>query len=46
MVTIEMSEFKFTPAEIRLKPGTCEIGCHLPGHYEAGMRGRIVVEAA
>ena len=25
------------------KPGGFEIGCHLPGHYRAGMVGRIIV---
>jgi uncharacterized cupredoxin-like copper-binding protein len=25
------------------KPGRFEIGCHLPGHYGAGMMGRITV---
>jgi P-type Cu+ transporter len=28
------------------KPGELLIGCHLPGHYDAGMRGTIVVEPA
>ena len=26
------------------KPGKVEMACHLPGHYEAGMKGDIVVE--
>lgn len=26
------------------KPGKVEVACHLPGHYEAGMKGDIVVE--
>jgi uncharacterized cupredoxin-like copper-binding protein len=26
------------------EPGTVEFACHLPGHYEYGMRGEIVVE--
>ncbi len=30
-------------AVVDLKPGTYEIACLLPGHYEAGMKGRIVV---
>jgi P-type Cu+ transporter len=25
------------------QPGTLEFGCHIPGHYPAGMRGTIVV---
>ncbi len=25
------------------KKGTFEMGCHIPGHYEAGMKGRWVV---
>ncbi|MDR5694804.1 MAG: cupredoxin domain-containing protein [Armatimonadota bacterium] len=33
-------EIKFTP----IKAGTFEIGCHLPGHYEAGMKGTMVVK--
>lgn len=31
---------------IDLKPGTYEMGCLIPGHYEAGMKGRIVVGEA
>lgn len=27
------------------KPGTLEYGCHVPGHYAAGMRGMIAVQA-
>jgi uncharacterized cupredoxin-like copper-binding protein len=27
------------------KPGTFAFACLIPGHYEAGMRGRIVVAA-
>ena len=34
------AEIKFTPT----KAGTFEIGCHLPGHYEAGMKGTMVVK--
>ncbi|MDR5694428.1 MAG: cupredoxin domain-containing protein [Armatimonadota bacterium] len=34
------AEIKFTPT----KAGTFEIGCHLPGHYEAGMKGTLVVK--
>jgi len=30
---------RFTPK----KKGTFEVGCHIPGHYEAGMKGRWVV---
>ena len=26
------------------KPGTYEFACLLPGHYEAGMHGTVVVE--
>lgn len=29
---------------VDLKPGIYEVGCFLPGHYEAGMKGIIVVE--
>jgi len=25
-------------------PGTVELACHVPGHYEAGMVSRIIVE--
>jgi uncharacterized cupredoxin-like copper-binding protein len=25
------------------QPGTLEIGCHVPGHYAAGMRGTITI---
>ncbi len=28
---------------IDLKPGTYEFGCFVPGHYEAGMKGKITV---
>jgi uncharacterized cupredoxin-like copper-binding protein len=28
------------------RPGTFEFACNVPGHYEAGMRGRITVAAA
>ncbi|MBI4362938.1 MAG: nitrite reductase, copper-containing [Euryarchaeota archaeon] len=28
---------------IDLRPGTYEMGCHIPGHYEAGMKGRVIV---
>lgn len=28
---------------VDLEPGTYEIGCHIPGHYEAGMRTTITV---
>jgi len=28
---------------VELKEGTYEMGCHLPGHFEAGMKGDIVV---
>jgi uncharacterized cupredoxin-like copper-binding protein len=28
------------------QPGTLEYGCHVPGHYPAGMRGTIVVTPA
>jgi uncharacterized cupredoxin-like copper-binding protein len=24
-------------------PGTLEYGCHVPGHYPAGMRGTITI---
>lgn len=34
------AEIRFTPK----KPGTFELGCHLPGHYEAGMKGTLVVK--
>ena len=27
------------------QPGTLEYGCHVPGHYPAGMRGTITVTA-
>lgn len=30
---------RFTPK----KKGTFEVGCHIPGHYEAGMKGRWVI---
>ncbi|MBO0884894.1 MAG: multicopper oxidase domain-containing protein, partial [Mycobacterium sp.] len=25
------------------QPGTLEYGCHVPGHYGAGMRGTITI---
>ena len=28
---------------VELKEGTYEIGCYLPGHFEAGMKGKLVV---
>ena len=28
------------------QPGTLEYGCHVPGHYPAGMRGTITVTPA
>ncbi|MEM3087397.1 MAG: copper-containing nitrite reductase [Halobacteria archaeon] len=31
---------------IELRAGTYEAGCHIPGHYEAGMKGKIVVQGA
>lgn len=34
------AELKFTPT----RKGTFEIGCHYEGHYEAGMRGVLVVK--
>ncbi len=42
MVTLAPAErvvLRFTP----VKKGSFEMGCHLPGHYEAGMKGRWVV---
>ena len=27
------------------EPGTVEMACHLPGHYDFGMRGEIDVVA-
>jgi uncharacterized cupredoxin-like copper-binding protein len=43
MVTLAPGEqvvLRFTP----VKKGSFEMGCHLPGHYEAGMKGRWVVQ--
>ncbi len=34
------AELKFTPT----RKGTFEIGCHVAGHYEAGMKGVLVVK--
>jgi len=34
------AELKFTPT----RTGTFEIGCHVEGHYEAGMKGVLVVK--
>ena len=34
------AELKFTPS----RKGTFEIGCHVEGHYEAGMKGVLVVK--
>lgn len=31
--------------KVILEPGTWELGCYEPGHYEAGMHRRLVVEA-
>lgn len=28
---------------VDLKEGTYVIGCHIPGHYESGMKGKLVV---
>jgi len=42
MVTLAPGErvvLRFTPT----KKGTFEMGCHVPGHYEAGMKGKWVV---
>jgi uncharacterized cupredoxin-like copper-binding protein len=30
--------------EVRLEPGTWELGCFEPGHYEAGMHRQLIVE--
>jgi uncharacterized cupredoxin-like copper-binding protein len=34
------AELSFTPT----RKGTFEIGCHIEGHYEAGMKGTLVVK--
>jgi len=34
------AELKFTP----VRKGTFEMGCHVEGHYEAGMKGVLVVK--
>ncbi len=34
------AELKFTPK----RTGTFEIGCHIEGHYEKGMKGTLVVK--
>lgn len=34
------AELQFTPK----KTGTFEIGCHVEGHYEAGMKGVLVIK--
>ncbi len=42
MITLAPGErvvLRFMPK----KKGTFEVGCHIPGHYEAGMKGRWVV---
>ncbi len=36
----KIAELKFTPA----RKGTFEIGCHVQGHYEAGMKAALVVK--
>lgn len=36
----EVFTWEFTP----LKKGRSEIRCELPGHYEAGMRGTLIVQ--
>lgn len=36
----ETNELTWTFSEA----GTVLIGCHQPGHYEAGMKGRVIVE--
>lgn len=37
----EIGEITFTVPD---RPGTYEFGCFIPGHYQAGMRGTLVVE--
>jgi uncharacterized cupredoxin-like copper-binding protein len=39
-VEIKLVEVKFTPK----KTGTFEIGCHVEGHYEAGMKGSLTIK--
>ena len=38
--SVTTTDFKFTPN----KKGTFEIGCHVEGHYEAGMKGILTVK--
>jgi uncharacterized cupredoxin-like copper-binding protein len=30
--------------EVHLEPGTWELGCFEPGHYESGMHRQLIVE--
>jgi uncharacterized cupredoxin-like copper-binding protein len=38
-------DMRFTPAQLTARAGELHHGCLVPGHFEAGMRGRITVLA-
>lgn len=41
--TRELAAGETQEIEVTLKPGTYEYACHIPGHYEAGMKGTLTV---
>lgn len=41
--THEVSSGKTKTIEVDLEAGTYEYACHVPGHYEAGMKGTLTV---
>jgi uncharacterized cupredoxin-like copper-binding protein len=50
MATTEANGVSLAPGETKsivwqfVGPGTVELACHVPGHYEAGMVSRVIVE--
>lgn len=42
MITVEPGETKSLVWQFT-KTGTVEIACHIPGHYEAGMKSKVTV---
>lgn len=41
--TRQLASGETQEVEVTLEPGTYEYACHIPGHYEAGMKGTIRV---